>query len=107
MHGGLACVSSDLAMTLSCSSCVDHMYACIYAHGVCVCVCACARMCVFAHVCVFGTLSAKSELRAGSGQLSLATLAVLADAPHSAVGADEGSPAVLADAPSADAPDSS
>ena len=53
MHGGLACVSSDLAMTLSCSSCVDHMYACIYAHGVCVCVFVRARACVSLRMCVY------------------------------------------------------
>ena len=43
--------------------------------------------------------SIRSQLRAGGGKLILASLAVLALAPHSAVGADGGAPAVHADAP--------
>ena len=43
--------------------------------------------------------SIRSQLRAGGGKLSLASLAVLALAPHSAVGADGGAPTVLAFAP--------
>jgi hypothetical protein len=45
------------------------------------------------------TPSIRSQLRASSGKLSLASLAALAPAPHSAVGADGGAPAVHADAP--------
>ena len=40
------------------------------------------------HMCVSGTLSTRSELHAGRGQLSLAALAVLALARLSAVGAE-------------------
>ncbi len=47
------------------------------------------------------TLSIRSQLRAGRGKLSLASLAVFAPAPYSAVGADGGASAVLADAPAA------
>ena len=43
--------------------------------------------------------SIRSQLPAGGGKLSLSSLAVLACAPHSAVGADGGAPAVLALAP--------
>ena len=50
-------------------------------------------------MCVLGTASTRSELHAGSGQLSPAALAVLALAPLAAVGADGGAPAVLAAAP--------
>ncbi len=50
------------------------------------------------------TLSILSQLRASGGKLSLASRVVLAPAPHSAVGADGGAPAVPA--VHADAPDS-
>ena len=43
--------------------------------------------------------SNRSELHAGSGQFSLAALAVLAVAPDSAMGANARAPAVLAEAP--------
>ena len=43
--------------------------------------------------------SIRSQQRAGGGTLSLASLAVLALAPHSAVLADGGASAVHADAP--------
>jgi hypothetical protein len=43
--------------------------------------------------------SIRSQLRAGGCKLSLASLAVLALARHSAVGTDGGAPAVHADAP--------
>jgi len=56
-------------------------------------------MCVC--VQVSGTPSTRSELRAASGKLSLAALAVLALASHSAVGTDGGAPTVLAGAPDA------
>ena len=45
------------------------------------------------------TPSTRPQLRAGGGKLSLASLVALAPAPHSAVGADGGAPAVHADAP--------
>ena len=45
------------------------------------------------------TPSILSQLRASGGKLSLASLAVLAPAPHSTVGADGGAPAVQTDAP--------
>ena len=47
------------------------------------------------------TPSIRSQLRAGGGggKLSLASLAVLALAPHTAVGSDGGAPAVHAPAP--------
>ena len=45
------------------------------------------------------TPSIRSQLPAGGGTLSLSSLAVLALAPHTAVGADGGAPAVHAFAP--------
>ena len=45
------------------------------------------------------TPSIRSQLRAGGGKLSLVSLAVLALAPLSALGADGGAPAVHAPAP--------
>ncbi len=48
------------------------------------------------------TWSIRSQLRAGGCKLSLASLAVLARAPNSAVGADGAAPAVHADASHAD-----
>ena len=48
------------------------------------------------------TWSIRSQLRAGGCKLSLASLAVLALARHSAVGTDGGAPAVHADASHAD-----
>ena len=50
------------------------------------------------HLCVHAP-SIPSQLRAGGGKLGLASLAVLAPAPHTAVGADGGAPAVHAHAP--------
>ncbi len=47
------------------------------------------------HLC---TPSIRSQLRAGGSKL-LASIAALACAPHSTVGADGGAPAVLASAP--------
>ena len=47
------------------------------------------------------TPSIRSQLRAGGGKLSVASLAVLALAPDLAVHTDGGAPAVLADAPAA------
>ena len=45
------------------------------------------------------TPSTRPQLRAGGGKLSRASLVALAPAPHSAVGADGGAPAVHADSP--------
>ena len=59
------------------------------------------RMCVTVCVKFPAHPNTRSELHAGSGQLSLAALAVFALAPDSAVGADGGAPTVLADAPAA------
>ena len=57
----------------------------------CVFFCMCMCMCV----CVFGTPRTRSGLRAGSGQLGLAALAVLAPAPDSLVSTMEAPPQSL------------
>ena len=85
LHAGSGQLGLALSMCVCMCMCVCVCVRVCLCASVCLRACMCMRICgcvfvfMYVHVCVFvfGTPSTRSRLRAGSGQLGLAALAVL------------------------------